>query len=183
MTELGFLPDFPLAASPLVLFGLLLIAGAIGGEVVRRVLRLPRIVGYVLIGMLLGPSGFNVLDSNLVSDAWIFVEIALGLVLFDLGRRLHFTWLRNDPWLAATGALESTLTFGFLYFALTVFGVQPIYAAAAAAVGVSTAPAVVPKPSAPMNLMATIFTSQFTPTTPMPLLPTAPIVPATCVPW
>ena len=28
-----------------------------------------------------------------------------------------------------------------------------------------------------------ILTFQFTPTTPTPLLPTAPIVPETCVPW
>ena len=49
----SFLPQFPLPASPLALFGLLLIAGVIGGELVRRVLRAPRIIGYVLIGMLL----------------------------------------------------------------------------------------------------------------------------------
>src|SRR3970282_553122 len=115
--------------------GLLLLAGVIAGELVKRALHLPRIVGYVLIGLLLGASGFNLLDAGLVGESWIFVEIALGLVLFELGRRLHFKWLRNAPWLLAPGLLESALAFGFLYLTLAYFGVQPIYAAVAAAIG------------------------------------------------
>jgi NhaP-type Na+/H+ or K+/H+ antiporter len=138
-----FLPQYPFPPNPVLLFGLLLLAGVAGGELVKRALRLPRIVGYVLIGLLLGASGFNLLDPGLVGESWIFVEIALGLVLFELGRRLHFKWLRNDPWLLATGLLESALAFGFLYLTLAYFGVQPIYAAVAAAIGVSTSPAVV----------------------------------------
>ena len=139
----SFLPQFPFAPNPLLLFGLLLLAGLAGGELARRVLRLPRIVGYVLIGLALGVSGLNLLDAKLVKEAWIFVDIALGLILFELGRRLHFAWLRNDRWLLATGLLESALSFGFVYFALTYLDVQPIYAALAAAIGVSTSPAVV----------------------------------------
>ncbi len=143
MTQLSFLPSFPFSASPLALFGLLLLAGLIGGELVKRVLRLPRIVGDVLIGLSLGAIGLGVLDAALVKEAWIFVDIALGLILFELGRRLHFAWLRNDRWLLATGLLESALSFGFVYFTLICFEVKPVYAAVAAAIGVSTSPAVV----------------------------------------
>ncbi|HEY7742365.1 MAG TPA: cation:proton antiporter [Burkholderiales bacterium] len=138
-----FLPQYPFPPNPVLLFGLLLLAGVAGGELVKRALNLPRIVGYVLIGLLLGASGSNLLDASLVAESWIFVEIALGLVLFELGRRLHFKWLRNDPWLLATGLLESALAFGFVYLTLAYFGVEPIYAAVAAAIGVSTSPAVV----------------------------------------
>lgn len=139
----SYLPAYPFPANPVLLFGLLLLAGLIAGELVKRVLRLPRIVGYVLIGLVLGASGVNLLDSKLVRESWIFVDIALGLVLFELGRRLHFAWLRNDRWLLATGLVESALSFAFVYFALTWFDVRPIYAAVAAAIGVSTSPAVV----------------------------------------
>ena len=45
------------------------------------------------------------------------------------------------------------------------------------------APEVDPLPVASRNFRAMIWTFQFTPVTPMPLLPAAPIVPATCVPW
>jgi len=143
MTQLHFLPHLPFPANPLALFGLLLLAGLIGGELVKRVLHLPRITGYVLIGMLLGASGFGLLDKRLIAEAWIFVDIALGLILFELGRRLDVTWLKKDRWLLATGVLESALSFGFIYFALVYFGVKPLYAAVAAAIGVSTSPEVV----------------------------------------
>ncbi|MDP1718643.1 MAG: cation:proton antiporter [Burkholderiales bacterium] len=143
MTQLGFLPQFPFPANPLALFGVLLLAGLIGGELVKRVLRLPRITGYVLMGMVLGASGFRLLDDKMIAEAWIFVDIALGLVLFELGRRLDIGWLRKDRWLLATGVLESALSFGFIYFALVYFDVRPLYAAVAAAIGVSTSPAVV----------------------------------------
>ena len=139
----SFLPSYPFPTNPILLFGLLLIAGVIGGELARRALRLPRIAGYVLVGLLLGANGLNLLDAGTVRDSWIFVDIALGTVLFELGRRLHFTWLRNDRWLLATGVLESALSFACIYFVLTYFDVRPIYASVAAAIGVSTSPAVV----------------------------------------
>lgn len=143
MTQPSFLPPFPFATSPLVLFGLLLLAGVVGGEIVKRALGLPRIVGYVLIGLALGASGLNVLDAGLVREAWIFVDIALGLILFELGRRLDFAWFRRDPWLAATGVLESALAFACVFFALLYFDVKPLYAAVAASIAIATSPAVV----------------------------------------
>ncbi|MCC7487721.1 MAG: cation:proton antiporter [Burkholderiales bacterium] len=139
----AFLPEPSLSGNTLLLFGLLLLAGYGGGELARRVLRAPRIVGYVLVGIVLGAGGLNVLDQALVRDSWIFVEIGLALVLFELGRRLDLAWLKNDRWLLATGLFESAAAFGCVYFALARFGVEPIYAALAAAIGVSTSPAVV----------------------------------------
>lgn len=138
-----FLPSYPFEPNPLLLFGLLLLAGVIGGEVVQRVLAVPRIVGYVLIGLLLGAGGLDVLNERLTREAWIFVELALGLILFELGRRLDFTWLKRDAWLAATGVLESALTFWLLFVVLTLFDVSPLYAAVAGAIGIATSPAVV----------------------------------------
>src|SRR5262245_64953673 len=41
----------------------------------------------------------------------------------------------------------------------------------------------VPLPVASRNLDAMMLVVQLTPTTPVPLLPSAPMVPATCVPW
>src|SRR5262245_56986468 len=138
-----FLPQYPFFPEPVLLFGLLLLAGIAGGELVKRFLNLPRIVGYILTGLLLGASGLNLLDQPLVDESWIFLEIALGLVLFELGRRLHLDWLANDRWLLATSLLECTLSFVLIYLALTAFDVRPIYATVAAAIGISTSPAVV----------------------------------------
>ena len=139
----SILPSFPLSLNALLLFGLLLLAGVIGGELARRALRLPRVVGYVLTGLVLGASGAGLLDAKMVQESWIFVDIALGLILFELGRRLDFAWFRRDPWLAATGVLESALCFALVLGALVYFDVEPIYAAVAASIAIATSPAVV----------------------------------------
>jgi Kef-type K+ transport system membrane component KefB len=143
MGALNYLPSLPLAASPVLLFGLLLLAGFAGGEMAHRLLRLPRITGYVLTGLALGVSGLGIVSAGVVRELQIFVDIALGLILFELGRRLDFDWLRRDPWFAATAVAECVLSFGCIYLALIYFDIAPLYAAAAAAIGVSTSPAVV----------------------------------------
>jgi Kef-type K+ transport system membrane component KefB len=143
MPHLSFLPDFPLAMHPLLLFGVLLIAGVAGGELVHRAVRLPRITGYVLTGMVFGPEALGVLNEKLLIQSWIFVDIALGLVLFELGRRLHLRWLVRERYVLATGMLESALSFALVYGALMHFNVPSLQAAVAAAIGVSSSPAVV----------------------------------------
>lgn len=143
MTYLEFLPQFPLAANPLALFGVLLLAGALGGELTRRVLNLPRITGYVLIGLTLGASGLDALDAPMLGYMRVFLDVGLGLVLFDLGRRLDFEWLRHDRWLAVMALAESALSFGCMFGALVWFDIAPLYAAMAAAIGVSSSPAIV----------------------------------------
>ena len=143
MMSLEFLPQFPLPANPLALFGVLLLAGALGGELTRRVLNLPRITGYVLIGLTLGASGLDVLDSRMLGYARIFFDVGLGLVLFELGRRLDFTWLKRDRWLLVMATAESLLSFGCMFGALLWFDIAPLYAAVAAAIGISSSPAIV----------------------------------------
>lgn len=143
MSAFNFLPSFPLPPNLVLLFGLLLLAGFAGGELVQRMLRLPRITGYVLVGLVLGASGFGVIDKRLAGEAQMFVNIGLGIILFELGRRLDFGWLRRDRWFAATALAESALSFFCMYGALAYFGIHPLHATIAAAIGVATSPAVV----------------------------------------
>lgn len=143
MTHLEFLPQFPLPANPLALFGVLLLVGALGGELTRRVLNLPRITGYVLIGLTLGASGLNVLDAKMLAYTRIFLDVGLGLVLFELGRRLNLIWLTGDRWLLVMASAESLLSFGCMFGALIWFDIKPLHAAVAAAIGISSSPAIV----------------------------------------
>src|SRR5690606_9546516 len=69
--------------------------------------------------------------------------IAVGLVLFELGRRLDVNWLRRDPSLWVAAVAESSLAFFIVTGALIAFGFPPIHSAMAAAIGISTSPAVV----------------------------------------
>lgn len=136
-----FLPHFPIEVNPVALFGLTLLLGLIGGEIARRTRLLPRISGYIAVGLLVGPSGFNIVTPTLLADARIFVDISLGLVLFDLGRHLDFTWLRHDKGLFPMAVAESTLTFLFVFGVMCAFKLSLISAALAASMAVATSPA------------------------------------------
>jgi len=142
MPELNFLPTLPPALTPPILFGLLLLVGLLGGEV-ARLFALPRITGYVLVGVLFGPGGLGVLTTQLIKESRVFVDISLGLILFELGRRLDYQWLRRNRWLFATAIAESAFAFCAVYFGLRYFDYPPLHAALAAAIGIATSPAVV----------------------------------------
>lgn len=142
MPDFGFLPDLPLPVTRLALFGALLLAGMLGGDLARRAF-LPAITGYIAVGLLVGKTGFGLLTPEMLVQARVFVDISLGLLLFDLGRRLDLRWLRQDRWLLASGATESLLSFGLIYAVLILYGLSPLFAAIAAAIGISTSPAVV----------------------------------------
>ena len=94
---LWFLPAWPPQFDEPMAFGALLLAGLVGGEIVNRVLALPRITGYVLAGIACGPFGLGLVEGPLFNEARLFVDLALGLIMFELGARLDFAWLRAQP--------------------------------------------------------------------------------------
>ena len=138
----GFLPTLPLELSFPLMFGVLLVAGMVGGEMARAV-RLPRIIGYVAVGFVMAPLARLIGLDLLLDEARIFVDLALGLVLFDLGRRMDLQWMKRDWTLAAAGLAESLLTFAAVFATLLVFDFAPVQAGIAAAIAMATSPAVV----------------------------------------
>jgi len=115
---LDFLPQLPFAFSQPVLFGALLVLGLLAGEAVRRYAALPRITGYVLAGVLLGPRASNLLSADALLDARLLVDLSIGLIVFELGFRLDFGWLRRNPWLLVTALAESLFCFWSIYATL-----------------------------------------------------------------
>jgi Kef-type K+ transport system membrane component KefB len=142
MPGFDLLSTTPAGVQPLLLAGLILVAGLLAGECVQRWLRIPRLTGYVAAGVGLGPGGLGLLDRAGLEQAQPLMEIALGLVLFELGSRLDWQWLRRNPWLLATGIAESALAFSLICVALSFFQFAPAHAAIAAAIGMATAPSV-----------------------------------------
>ena len=136
--DLSFLPDLPLPLGNLVMIALILLAGLACGELFRRVLLLPRISGYVLAGLLLGPGTFGLLDRPMLEDARLVLDIALGLILFELGSRLDWQWFRRNRWLLVSSVAEIALSFTLIFLALALFRVPKLQCAIAAAIGTAT---------------------------------------------
>lgn len=142
MSELFFLPNWPVQAGQIPWYAVLLLAALLAGEAAWR-MRLPRVLGWVLAGMALGPSGLGILKLATLGGLNRLLEIAVGLILFELGQRVDMRWLQRNPWLLATSVLESSLAFAGIFGMLLLTGAAPLLAATAAAIGIATGPAVV----------------------------------------
>ncbi len=141
--EPGILPGWPPSGNDFLLFGVILLAGVVGGEIAHRSKYFPRITGFVASGFLLGPSVTSLISADMLSQARIFTDIALGLILFQLGLQLDMTHLRQNRTLLLSSIAEGLLSFSAIYLVLTMLGIGSLHAALVAAVGVSSSPAVV----------------------------------------
>lgn len=139
----SFLPAWPPTANPFLLFSVLLLIGVAMGEAARRTRLLPAVAGYLFAGILIGPDVLRLLDAGAVHDLRPLVDIALALVLFELGTRLDLDWLGHDRGLLLTGVWEIAVSFLLMFWVLVSLDMGALSAAFAAAIGVSTSPAVV----------------------------------------
>ena len=103
MTASAFLPDWPPAANAFLIFGLLLLAGLAGGRLAATTRVLPAITGYIATGFLLGPGVLGWLTDEMLAQSRVLAEFSLGLIVFDLGRRLDLKWASHDRWLLPIG--------------------------------------------------------------------------------
>jgi Kef-type K+ transport system membrane component KefB len=79
--------------SILFFVGVAIILGYFGGRISHR-FKSPAVVGYLLIGLILGPSGFNFLHLDLLERLGVFNDLALGVVAFIIGSEIRLTTLR-----------------------------------------------------------------------------------------
>ncbi|MBN1154967.1 cation:proton antiporter [candidate division KSB1 bacterium] len=68
----------------LLLLGLTLIGGTFGGRVFQR-LKIPQVVGYIAIGILMGRTGLNIISEGVVRGFQPVSYFALGLIGFTIG--------------------------------------------------------------------------------------------------
>jgi Kef-type K+ transport system membrane component KefB len=125
----------------LVLLAAVLVVGALAGEAIARLTRWPRVVGYTLAGWAAALGGFGV-TMPLANSARVLIDMALALLLFEIGSRVRLRWLRNNPGLLATSALESLVAAVAVYATLTALGQAPMVAAACAVLAIPASAAV-----------------------------------------
>lgn len=78
----------------LLLIGLLLLASFYFGRSMKYI-KLPSIIGFMIIGLLCGPSFLNVISETLQNNLSFITELALGFVAFSIGLELSFSSLRR----------------------------------------------------------------------------------------
>jgi Kef-type K+ transport system membrane component KefB len=84
----------PYEPNILALIGLIIAVSFLGSKLFQRV-GIPQVVGFIVIGVILGPSFLNVIPLALSQELLFISEIALGLIGFDIGSHLLFSELRQ----------------------------------------------------------------------------------------
>jgi len=145
--DLSFLPDWPPSFPPAAAVAVLALLAAAFGEVAARWLRAPRLIGYMAAGALFGAGGYALTLLNMEplpeSTLQLSLEFAAAIILFDLGQRVSFGWLRRNPALLGASAFESGLTFLAVFGVMRWLGIAALPAALIAIISMSTSPAVV----------------------------------------
>jgi Kef-type K+ transport system membrane component KefB len=78
----------------LALIGLIIAVSFLGSKLFQR-FGIPQVVGFIIIGVVLGPSFLNIVPLELSRELIFISEIALGLIGFDIGSHLLFGELRR----------------------------------------------------------------------------------------
>ena len=78
----------------ILLLGIILLLGALGGRLFQKI-KIPQVVGYIVIGILIGQSGFQVLSSNVITALDPLSNIALSLIGFLIGGELKIQVIRK----------------------------------------------------------------------------------------
>lgn len=125
----------------LTLFGFILLIGVIGGYLAYTTKFFPRVTGYIIIGLLIGPSVLGILSQSLLEETKILVDLAVGLILFQLGLEIDLRRLYQNKRILITGIAECLISFAALFGTLYLFGINTLQCLIAAAIGVSSSPA------------------------------------------
>lgn len=158
-------------ANALVVFGLLRAFGVLGRLLAARARWLPSITGFMILGLLVGPSGLGLLSPQALGDARVLVDIALGLILFKLGVTLHPVKAMRNKRLLVTSLAESLVTFALILALMLALmpaiDAPTVVAVLAAAIAVSSSPAVLIhvaeelRAKGPVAKLGTVYLSGF----------------------
>jgi Kef-type K+ transport system membrane component KefB len=102
----------------------------------------PEVTGYLLVGLVIGPAAFDLVSHDNVRTLGFLSEVALGLILFNIGSIFEAENFR----LVGRGVLrvtlwEASLAFALVFIGLLVSGLTWPIALLLAVVAMETAPA------------------------------------------
>lgn len=78
----------------LLYVSLMLICGILLGRL-SKLLKLPNVTGYLIAGLLLGPSISNIIPAEMVTGFNVISDIALGFIAFSIGSEFSLKYFKK----------------------------------------------------------------------------------------
>jgi len=129
------------AVSHLLIVGGVIALGLFSGKLSNKI-KLPKVTGYLVAGVIIGPSVAGVISYEQIENVSIISDIALGLILFTIGGELdRLRVIRDGRRIAILALAEGLGAMLLVFVCLAVFGCTLNHALLIAAIAVATAPA------------------------------------------
>ena len=121
---------------------IILIAGLLMGKVISY-LKLPKVTGYLIAGILIGPFVLKLVPNNAVKGLTVISEAALGFIAYNIGSSLNFNKLKNiGKGIIIISLLEALMASFVVTLAMKfIFGQTLEFSLAIGAIASATAPA------------------------------------------
>ncbi len=119
----------------------LLIIGFIFGRLIN-IVKLPRVTGYIIAGIIFGPSLLNIFSENYLTQLDFIPQLALGIIALVIGAGLHFDLVKRlgSRFILIT-ILQAVGAFSLVFLFLVLFKMPLGAALPLAAIATATAPA------------------------------------------
>ena len=120
---------------------LMIFTGMFCGRMVKHI-KLPNVTGYLIAGLLIGPSVLGLLSGNFLDAITIISKVALGFIAFSIGNEFKLSYFKEvgiAPVIIA--CLESLFAVLFVFLALLATGHQAAFSLVLSAIAAATAPA------------------------------------------
>lgn len=109
---------------------------------VMKLIRMPNVTGYLIVGLLAGPYCLNLIPKGTVEGLSVITDVALGFIAFSIGSEFRISYLKKigkAPVIIAI--LESVFAVLFVDAALIIGGFDTPFSLCLGAIAAATAPA------------------------------------------
>ena len=87
-------PLYSITVHYLAPVGAVMLLGLLGGKLARKI-KLPKVSGYLLTGIVIGPSMLRLISPEIVESLSLLSDIALGLIMFGIGGVFEIHHIRS----------------------------------------------------------------------------------------
>lgn len=127
--------------SALLGIAIIIFSGLLFGKLISF-LNLPHVTGYLIGGLIIGPSVLSILSADMVASLGMISQVALGFIAFTIGMSFKVEYFKRLGWTPVVNAIfEATLAVLFVQIALLLAGFELSFALVLGSIAAATAPA------------------------------------------